>query len=212
MKKYTCPKCGYQNEIEEDALQAMGHSIVCPGCQSVLKIDGDYAYIPLVDDDKPQATQPEKGITPTPPPFTIEEPPVTTPSIAEITGADHDPIYDDVIDYVRTCNAISVPMIAQYFNISIERAAHIMQELEKNGVVGPYNGGGPREILIDHSNTLPTGLKRNFEDDQVRKAIIEKIKAENGGELPKVRTFGCSCTTLIIILFAILILASILAK
>lgn len=201
IKTYTCPKCGYTSDIEEDALQAMGHSLVCAGCQSVLKIDGDYAYIPLPD--APPAS-------PTPP--AVEEKAAATPSIAEITGAAHDPIYNEVIDYVRTCNAISVPMIAQYFNVSIERAAHIMRELEENGIVGPYNGGGPREILIDHSSDLPTGIKRNYDTDQERKAILDKIKVENGGEMPKVRTFGCSCTTLIIILFAIMILAGLLAK
>ena len=41
IKKYTCPKCGTELEYDEEALKAMGHSVVCPECQSVLKADGD---------------------------------------------------------------------------------------------------------------------------------------------------------------------------
>ncbi len=207
-KTYLCPKCGNHIELDDQALKAMGDSVVCANCQSVLKIEGDYAYVPLPQEHE---TAPAE----TPPPFhgdSTSEQPARVPSVAEITGAEHDPLYDDVIDYLHTCNAISAPMLARYFNITIERASHIIQDLEKNGIIGPYNGGGPREILIDHDGNLPIGTRRNYQEDQEMRAMIEKIKEENGGEMPKVRTFGCSCSTLIIILFAIMIIASIVAR
>ena len=46
-KTYLCPKCGNHIELDDQALKAMGDSVVCANCQSVLKIEGDYAYVPL---------------------------------------------------------------------------------------------------------------------------------------------------------------------
>ena len=191
--------------LEESAIEAMGNTTICPECQSVLTIDGDYAYIPLPG--QPIDTQE------TPPPFHPDE--ATEPyypSIAEVTGATHDPLYNDAIDYVRTCNAISVPMLARYFNIPIERATHLMHDLEKDGIVGPYNNGGPREILIDHNANLPSGHRRTYEQDQEMKDMIEQYKQAHNGEEPKVRTVSCSCTMLIFTLLLLMLLSYFLFK
>ncbi len=210
MKKYTCPKCGYELKIDDTALPAMGNKVVCPQCQSVLTIDGDYAYIPLPhDSEQPPAPGPEME---TPPPFHGETAAPGQPSIAQITGQEHDPLYDEVIDYLRTCNAVSAPKLAEYFHIPIERAQHIIHELEQNHIVGPYNGGGPREILIPHNNDLPSGLRRNYEDDQVMKEMIDEYKETHNGQEPRIRTYGCSCTTIILIILAIAIIATIMGK
>ena len=53
--KYRCPKCGKEIEISEQELTTLKNHIVCPQCLSTLKIDGDYAYIPL---DFDEATPP----------------------------------------------------------------------------------------------------------------------------------------------------------
>ena len=212
IKKYTCPKCGHAIEVDTSALQAMGGSVVCPECQTVLVIDGDYAYVPLPHNDDAPA-EPHDDMQETPPPFhpegTGDQP--ATPSIAEITGQEHDPLYDEAIDYLRTCNAVSAPKLAQYFHIPIERAQHLIADLEKNHIVGPYNGGGPREILIPHNDGLPSGQRRTYEDDQQMQALIDEYRSTHGGRDPRVRTYGCSCTTILIILFAIMIIASIFA-
>lgn len=211
IKKYTCPKCGHAIEVDTGALQAMGGSVVCPECQTVLTIDGDYAYVPLPHSDVAPAGPQVEAQQETPPPFHPEgtggQP--ATPSIAEITGQEHDPLYDEAVDYLRTCNAASAPKLAQYFHISIERAQHLIADLEKNHIVGPYNGGGPREILIPHNTDLPSGQRRTYEADQQMQALIDEYRSTHDGREPRVRTYGCSCTTILIILFAIMIIASI---
>lgn len=80
---------------------------------------------------------------------------------------------------------------------------------EKNHIVGPYNGGGPREILIPHNTDLPSGQRRTYEADQQMQALIDEYRSTHDGREPRVRTYGCSCTTILIILFAIMIIASI---
>ena len=68
--KYRCPKCGKEIEISEQELTTLKNHIVCPQCLSTLKIDGDYAYIPL---DFDEATPPVNSTKPA-------EPEVTCPS------------------------------------------------------------------------------------------------------------------------------------
>ena len=153
---------------------------MCPECQTVLTIDGDYAYVPLPHSDVAPAGPQVEGQQETPPPFHPEGTggQLSTPSIAEITGQEHDPLYDEAVDYLRTCNAASAPKLAQYFHISIERAQHLIADLEKNHIVGPYNGGGPREILIPHNTDLPSGQRRTYEDDQQMQALIDEYRNE----------------------------------
>lgn len=205
MKKYICPKCQHQILLDPSAIEATGNVTICPECQSTLTIIGDYAYIPLPDQPLAQET---------PPPFSPDEAQDEPyyPSIAEVTGAEHDPLYNDAIGYVRTCSAISVPMLARYFNIPIERASHLMSDLEKGGIVGPYNQGGPREIRIEHSSNLPSGQRRTFDQDQKMKDFIEQYKQANNGQEPKVRTVSCSCSLLILLLILIMFFSYFLTR
>ncbi|MDO4511705.1 MAG: DNA translocase FtsK [Bacteroidales bacterium] len=186
-KTYTCPICGDEITIDEEALAAMGHSIVCSGCQSVLRADGDFLYVPteeesfeLVDSDAD-----------TPPPFSAEN---------IIDDDDQPALYDHAVEYIATCNAISVPMLMHYFGIDEQEASELMRELEQRGVVGPFTGG-PRQILIPHNEGLPTGGRRTFEVDQMQKQLLERMRqAQENGEMPKVRSCTCSLPGLLMLI------------
>ncbi len=52
-------------------------------------------------------------------------------------------------------------------------------------------------------------MRRTYEDDQQMQALIDEYRSTHDGREPRVRTYGCSCTTILIILFAIMIIASI---
>lgn len=58
---------------------------------------------------------------------------------------------DDLItaatQLVRMENKASLSMLQRRLKIGYSRAARIMQALEDGGVVGPYNGSEPREVL-----------------------------------------------------------------
>ena len=45
----------------------------------------------------------------------------------------------------------SVSLLQRRLGIGYQRAARLMDGLEKKGVVGIYDGSGPREILVDNS-------------------------------------------------------------
>ena len=48
---------------------------------------------------------------------------------------------------VRMENKASIRLLAQRLKLSISKAARLMDELERLGVVGPHKVGGPREVL-----------------------------------------------------------------
>ncbi|MBG9579924.1 cell division protein FtsK, partial [Bacillus thuringiensis] len=49
---------------------------------------------------------------------------------------------------VIVMQAASVSMLQRRFRIGYTSAAKIINRLEENGVIGPYEGSKPREVLI----------------------------------------------------------------
>ncbi len=242
--KYRCPKCGKEIEISKQELSALKNHIVCPQCLSTLKIDGDYAYIPLDFDEaapaeaaKPAETEvtcpncgkrlhgnpnfcPECGhnfnSAPAPKPANApSKPSDTRTATAAITPPElptqaqqRDVFYDDAVRYIGTCNAITTIMLQQYFNISYERAAQLMQQLEENGIVGPDNHGRPRKILIKHNQSLPFAIKRSHKFDPVMMAM-EEVQGKQGKNTAGNR--GCGCWTIAIGLILLYFIAALIA-
>ena len=138
--KIECPKCGFATQQSQEELSKLNNTITCPKCMSQLKIVNGVAYIPTtntpLEELKPHEEQP--------PQFKGEEYYNT-----HITHGNLDPLYDDAISYIKTCNVITLPMLQRYFDITPERAETLMQQLEDNKVVAPYDGKGPRKILIE---------------------------------------------------------------
>lgn len=59
-----------------------------------------------------------------------------------------DALYNDAVDLVIEIGTASVSMLQRRFRIGYTRAARIIDEMEARGVVGPYEGSKPREVLI----------------------------------------------------------------
>jgi S-DNA-T family DNA segregation ATPase FtsK/SpoIIIE len=67
-------------------------------------------------------------------------------------GSDVDDMYDEAVALVAREQKASTSFIQRHLQIGYNRAARIIEEMEKQGVVGPANHVGKREILItDHS-------------------------------------------------------------
>ena len=145
--RIECPKCGHITTQSEEELEKLNYCITCPQCMSMLKIVDGIAYIPNEIATAEELRHPD----PEPPEFKGD-------FYYETHGHQTeglDPLYNAAVAYLRTCNAISLPMLQRYFDITPERAETLMQQLENNGVVSPYDGLHPRKILIDHYQGLP---------------------------------------------------------
>ena len=61
---------------------------------------------------------------------------------------DRDELYDDVVQLVTDMQTASVSLLQRRFRIGYSRAARIIDQLELSGVVGPYEGSKPRQVLV----------------------------------------------------------------
>ncbi|TQR21097.1 DNA translocase FtsK [Psychrobacillus vulpis] len=71
------------------------------------------------------------------------------PDEAEATEEqmDRDELYDDAVQLVTEMQTASVSLLQRRFRIGYSRAARIIDQLELSGVVGPYEGSKPRQVL-----------------------------------------------------------------
>lgn len=61
---------------------------------------------------------------------------------------EHDERYDDAVALVTKTRQASISMIQRHLRIGYNRAARIIEVMEKEGVVGPSDGVKPREVLV----------------------------------------------------------------
>ena len=217
---YTCPKCGKKMDLSTEVLINSEYKVICPQCLCQLQIVGDYAYIPhdtlVLDpaiepsrtincpkcghevnsnahfcpncgtsfDEKPQAASVQETDTED---VTVLPPPLPN----------SDPLYHDALRFLANCTSITPMMLRDHFHISDERAAELMRQLEAAGAIGPYNNGGPRQILIPHRNlySYSRGYRRPFND------------SEQPDTRPQRRGPGCITWILIFMFFTFLIKA-----
>ncbi|PSL51247.1 DNA translocase FtsK [Salsuginibacillus halophilus] len=59
-----------------------------------------------------------------------------------------DELYHDAVQVIVDQQAASVSMLQRKFRIGYTRAARLVDEMEARGVVGPYEGRKPREVLV----------------------------------------------------------------
>ena len=76
---------------------------------------------------------------------------VTETSAIQSTESDddeYDERYDDAVALVTEAGQASISMIQRHLRIGYNRAARIIEKMEKEGVVGPSDGAKPRDVLV----------------------------------------------------------------
>ncbi|WP_026689842.1 DNA translocase FtsK [Alteribacter aurantiacus] len=69
----------------------------------------------------------------------------------ESHGAVEDDLYDEAVQLITEMQTASVSMLQRRFRIGYTRAARLIDEMEVRGIVGPYEGSKPREVLVAKS-------------------------------------------------------------
>ncbi|MCC5792982.1 MAG: DNA translocase FtsK 4TM domain-containing protein [Legionellaceae bacterium] len=65
---------------------------------------------------------------------------------------DHDPLYDEAVEFVLQTRKASISAVQRRLKIGYNRAARLIEEMERTGIVGPLEGG-LRDVLltqVDH--------------------------------------------------------------
>ncbi|MCY7508279.1 FtsK/SpoIIIE family DNA translocase [Bacillus safensis] len=63
-------------------------------------------------------------------------------------AAVEDDLYDEAVELIIGMQTASVSMLQRRFRIGYTRAARLIDAMEERGVVGPYEGSKPREVLL----------------------------------------------------------------
>jgi S-DNA-T family DNA segregation ATPase FtsK/SpoIIIE len=85
--------------------------------------------------------------------------PVYEPSIVvqapeeEEPDPSRDPKFDDAVEVVVQAGRASVSLLQRRLQIGFNRAARIIEEMERQGIVGPSEGGKPREVYVARKDT-----------------------------------------------------------
>jgi S-DNA-T family DNA segregation ATPase FtsK/SpoIIIE len=83
---------------------------------------------------------------------------VTETAALEAAAADgeqeYDERYDDAVALIAKTKQASISMIQRHLRIGYNRAARIIETMEKEGIVGPADGAKPRDVLISSFDQL----------------------------------------------------------
>jgi S-DNA-T family DNA segregation ATPase FtsK/SpoIIIE len=73
-----------------------------------------------------------------------------------------DELYDDALQIVLSTGMASASVLQRKMRLSYQRAARLIDLMEERGIVGPYRGSKPREILVDIEH-----IKKRGEDENI---------------------------------------------
>lgn len=63
---------------------------------------------------------------------------------------DRDPLFDEIARSIINSQTASTSSIQRTYSIGYNRAGRIMDQMEAVGIVGPAQGGKPRQVLVDY--------------------------------------------------------------
>ncbi len=74
------------------------------------------------------------------------------------TDGQKDEIYDEAVKIVMESNQASVSILQRRLRLGYTRAARIIDMMEQEGLIGPFEGSRPRKILVDRQDWLQKDL------------------------------------------------------
>ncbi|PTQ55915.1 MAG: Cell division protein FtsK [Candidatus Carbobacillus altaicus] len=60
-----------------------------------------------------------------------------------------DPLFERAVEIVLDQGSASASLLQRRLSIGYARAARLIDMMEEQGIVGPYEGSKPRKVLID---------------------------------------------------------------
>jgi S-DNA-T family DNA segregation ATPase FtsK/SpoIIIE len=68
------------------------------------------------------------------------------------SGGEKDPMYDQAVEVVLKNRKASISLVQRHLKIGYNRAARLVEDMEKAGLVSAMSGSGQREILVPSRN------------------------------------------------------------
>ena len=71
---------------------------------------------------------------------------------AGAAGSEDDPMYDQAVELVLKTRRPSISLVQRHLRIGYNRAARLIEQMERSGLVSAMNGAGSREVLAPERN------------------------------------------------------------
>jgi S-DNA-T family DNA segregation ATPase FtsK/SpoIIIE len=78
-----------------------------------------------------------------------------------VGGGEKDDLYDEAVRVIIETNQASVSILQRRMRLGYTRAARIIDMMEQDGIVGPYEGSKPRRLLVDRDEWLKNDTLKN---------------------------------------------------
>jgi S-DNA-T family DNA segregation ATPase FtsK/SpoIIIE len=85
---------------------------------------------------------------------------------SSLAGAEKDDIYDEAVRVIMESNQASVSILQRRLRLGYTRAARIIDTMEQEGLVGPFEGSRPRKILADRDAWLKKEIAETIEGER----------------------------------------------
>jgi S-DNA-T family DNA segregation ATPase FtsK/SpoIIIE len=70
---------------------------------------------------------------------------------AQNGDAENDPLYDQAVEIVLRTRRASISLVQRHLRIGYNRAARLIEQMERAGMVSPMQSNGNRDILVPSS-------------------------------------------------------------
>lgn len=70
------------------------------------------------------------------------------PGNVDLNGEEYDEKYDEAVSVVCDLGQASISMVQRRLRVGYNRAARMIETMEREGIVGPADGAKPREVLV----------------------------------------------------------------
>ena len=86
---------------------------------------------------------------------------------AEAVADDKDPLFDDAVEVLLETGQASVSMLQRRLKLGYSRAARLIDQMEDCGIVGPFEGSKPRQLLVSRASwdAYKRGLSGEVEEE-----------------------------------------------
>jgi len=120
-----------------------------PGTAKLQRIHGAY----ISESELARITEFLKGQKPPEYDKAVTKAPAKEKDASEVE--EYDERYDDAVALITQTGQASISMIQRHLRIGYNRAARIIEVMEKEGVVGPSDGVKPRAVLVKGYDDIP---------------------------------------------------------
>jgi S-DNA-T family DNA segregation ATPase FtsK/SpoIIIE len=81
-----------------------------------------------------------------------------------LSNGEKDELYDEAVRIIMESNQASVSILQRRMRLGYTRAARIIDTMEQEGLIGPFEGSKPRKILVDRESWLEKSIIQPEED------------------------------------------------